>query len=187
MALVKGTKTGLTDSGSSGKKDTATIADKYEKAAANREANTSTTPYVEAQRLAGMARLTGGDVSTVHQTSSGDLAGGGGRAMPPDPNIRYDDTIEADLDRPKIATPSIRYDDTIEAQYDREKVVQPLPTTTRTTTGGGYTGGGGTTGGTTTTTLKPVEGIKFTLKASVKGHKEREGIKETQVLRCKFI
>lgn len=34
---------------------------------------------------------------------------------------------------------------------------------------------------------RKVEGIKFTLKASVKGHKEREGIKETQVLRCKFI
>ena len=34
---------------------------------------------------------------------------------------------------------------------------------------------------------REVEGIKFTLKASVKGHKEREGIKETQVLRCKFI
>lgn len=34
---------------------------------------------------------------------------------------------------------------------------------------------------------REVEGRKFTLKASVKGHKEREGIKETQVLRCKFI
>ena len=34
---------------------------------------------------------------------------------------------------------------------------------------------------------RKVEGSKFTLKGSVKGHKEREGIKETQVLRCKFI